>query len=85
MVPNGLGRTGGGSAKKDDLALPIKPSGLDQVLKLIHPRTSKLSKAKLRIAPSGAIVFAPVQSQESLGFSTLPGKATLLPALIRES
>lgn len=74
MVPNGLGRTGGGSAKKDDLALPIKPSGLDQVLKLIHPRTSKLSKAKLRIAPSGAIVFAPVQSQESLGFSTLPAE-----------
>lgn len=57
----------------DDLTPPSKPSGLDQVLKLFHPRKSKLSNAKLRIAPSGAIVFTHVQSQESLGSSILPG------------
>ena len=61
-----------------DLAPPRKPSGLDQALKLIHSRTPKLSKAKLKIAPSGAIVFTPVQSLESLGSSILPGKAFLL-------
>ena len=58
-----------------DLAPPAKLSGLDQFLKLIHPRTSKLSKAKLKIAPSGAIVFTPVESQDSLGSSTLQGKS----------
>lgn len=51
-----------------------KPSGLDQVLNFIHPRPSRPSKAKLKIAPSGAIVFTPAQSQESLGSSLLPGK-----------
>ena len=51
-----------------------KPSGLDQALRLIHPRTSRPSKAKLKIAPSGAIVFTPAQSQESLRSSILPGK-----------
>ncbi len=68
-----------------NLAPPRKPSSLDHALKLIHPRTSKLSKAKLKIAPSGAIVFTPARSQESLGSSILPGKATLLPNSIRES
>lgn len=56
-----------------DLAPLSKPSGLDKALKLIYPRTSKISKAGLKIAPSGAIVFTPVQSQESLGSSILPG------------
>ena len=61
-----------------DLALASKPSGLDQALKLIHPRISRPAKAKLKLAPSGAIVFTPAQSQESLGSSILPGKASLL-------
>ena len=68
-----------------NLAPPKKPSGLDHTLKLIHPRTSKLSNPKLKIAPSGAIVFTPARSQESLGSSILPGKATLLAPSIRES
>ena len=68
-----------------DLAPASKPSGLDQVLKLVHPRTSKLSKSKLKIAPSGAIVFTPVQSHESLGSSILPCITIFLPTSIRES
>lgn len=67
-----------------DLAPASKPSGLDQALKLIHPRTSTISKAKLKLAPSGAIVFTPAQSQESLGSSILPGKAFLLCMSIQE-
>ena len=62
----------------DNSAPASKASGLDQVLKFIHPRTSKPSKATLKIAPSGAIVFTPAQSQESLGSSILPGEASLL-------
>lgn len=62
-----------------------KPSGLDQALKLIHPRPSRPSKAKLKIAPSGAIVFTPAQSQESLGSSSLPGKVSLLHMSIQEN
>ena len=68
-----------------DLAPASKPSGLDQALKLIHPRTSTISKAKLKLAPSGASVFTPAQSQESLGSSILPGKAFLLCMSIQES
>lgn len=55
-----------------------KLSGLDRALELIRPRTSKPSKATLKIAPSGAIVFTPAQSQESLGSSVLPGEVSLL-------
>ena len=62
----------------DDLTPPSKPSGLDQTLKLIHPRNSKLPKATLKIAPSGAIVFTPIRPQKSLGSSTLPGKTSIL-------
>ena len=62
----------------DDPAPASKSSGLDQVLKLIHPRTPRPSKATLKIAPSGAIVFTPAESQESLGSSLLPGEASLL-------
>ncbi|CAD6581408.1 MAG: hypothetical protein ASARMPREDX12_000453 [Alectoria sarmentosa] len=57
-----------------DLAPPSKPSGLDQALKLIHPRNSKLPKATLKIAPSGAIVFNPIRSQKSSGSSKLPAE-----------
>lgn len=59
------------------LAPPSKVSVLDQILKIILPRTSRTSKAKLKIAPSGAIVFTPVRSQESLVSSILPGKVCL--------
>ena len=62
-----------------DLAPTKRLSRLDQALKLIRPRTSKLSASKLKIAPSGAIVFTPILSQESLGSSVLPSKASLLP------
>lgn len=62
-----------------------KPSGLDQALKLILPRPSRPSKAKLKIAPSGAIVFTPAQSQESLGSSLLPGKVCLLHTSISKN
>lgn len=58
-----------------DPAPPKKLSALDQALNLIHPRTSKVSDAKLKIAPSGAIVFTPTQSQESLGSSILHSKS----------
>ena len=68
-----------------DLAPPNKPSGLDHILKLVHPRYSKLSKSTLKIAPSGAIVFTPAQSQESLGSAVLPGITDLLPTLIRDN
>ena len=59
-----------------------KPSGLDQALKLLHPRPSRPSKPKLKIAPSGAIVFTPARSHESLESSILPGKAPLLDTSI---
>lgn len=63
-----------------DLAQSSKQSGLDRALKLIHPRTSKLSKAQLKIAPSGAIVFTPIRSQESLGSSILPAEFPAVPS-----
>ena len=62
-----------------DLAPLSKLSGLDQALKFLRPRTTKSSEAKLKIAPSGVIVFTPVLSQESLVSSVLPGKALFLP------
>lgn len=68
-----------------DLAQSSKQSGLDRALKLIHPRTSKLSKAQLKIAPSGAIVFTPIRSQESLGSSILPGKTTVLSTTVEKA
>ncbi len=68
-----------------DLAPPSKPSGLDQALRFIRPRISRPSKAKLKIAPSGAIVFTPMQSQESLVSSILPGIAPLLCTFDEES
>ena len=55
-----------------------KMSGLDRALRLIQPRTSRPPKTTLKIAPSGAIVFSPAQSQESLVSSVLPGEASLL-------
>lgn len=63
-----------------DLAQSSKQSGLDRALKLIHPRTSKPSKAQLKIAPSGAIVFTPIRSQESLGSSILPAEFPAVPS-----
>lgn len=76
IINSAISRTKALSQKSSagDLVPSSKPSGLDKALKLIHPRTSKISKAGLRIAPSGAIVFTPVQSQESLGSSTLPAE-----------
>lgn len=65
-----------------DLTPPSKLSGLDHILKLVHPRHSKRSKSTLKIAPSGAIVFTPTRSQESLGSSVLPGTTDLLHTLI---
>ena len=65
-----------------DLAPPNKLSGLDHILKLVHPRHSKMLKSTLKIAPSGAIVFTPTRSQESLGSSVLPGTTDLLHTLI---
>ena len=59
-----------------EVAPRIKRSGLDRALSFILPRTSRPSVAKLKIAPSGAIVFTPVQSQESLRSPTLPGTIT---------
>ena len=56
-----------------EVAPPFKRSGLDKVLEFIHPPISKPSAAKLKIAPSGAIVFTPVRSQESSRSSLLPG------------
>ena len=65
-----------------DITPPNKLSGLDHILKLVHPRHSKMSKSKLKIAPSGAIVFTPTRSQESLGSSVIPGTTDLLHTLI---
>ena len=65
-----------------DLTPPSKLSGLDHILKLVHPRHSKMSKSTLKIAPSGAIVFTPTRSQDSLGSSVLPGTTDLLYTLI---
>ena len=62
-----------------DLTPPGKLSGLDHILKLVHPRHSKLSKSTLKIAPSGAIVFTPTRSQESLGSAVLPGTIDYCP------
>ena len=61
----------------DDVTPPSKLPVLDHILKLVHPR-SKMSKSTLKIAPSGAIVFTPTRSQESLGSSLLPGTTDLL-------
>ena len=57
-----------------DPAPPRKMSVIDQALNLIHPHATKVPNAKLKIAPSGAIVFTPAQSQESLGSSILHSK-----------
>ena len=65
-----------------DLTPLSKPFGFNKALKLFQPRTSKTSKAGLKIAPSGAIVFTAVQSQGSSGSSILPGQFTLLFDLI---
>lgn len=68
-----------------DVARPNKTSGLDRALKLFHPRRSRNPKAELRIAPSGAIVFTAVRSQESLGSSMLPGRTTPSPTSVEKA
>lgn len=80
LISSALGRTKTLAHRHSagDLAPPRKSSGLDKALELIHPRTSELSNAKLKIAPSGAIVFTSVPSQESLGSTILSGKDTFI-------